>query len=62
MVGLALEVSETARDKKKLKGAEGKDEADLEATKLSLEHRGVKVNFMDVFHYSFCHIGILTGM
>lgn len=65
MVGLALEVYETAKFKKQLKELENgtnKDpKIDMESTKLSIEFQAVKPTFLDVIHYAFCYIGVLTG-
>lgn len=69
MVGLALEVHETSKLKKQLiqsKTVATKDnqdvkEIDLKATELALEFQGVTPGFLDVFHYAFCYIGVLTG-
>jgi len=60
MVGLALEVSETSQTKRKLTAPDCKDEEKPEL-QLSLQFRGVKPSFIDVIHYAFSHVGILTG-
>lgn len=66
MVGLALEVHETAKHRKQLKESNidnKKQDADndLKQIELSLENQGVSPNFADVIHYAFCYIGVLTG-
>ena len=63
MVGLALEVHETAKNKKILNSADRKQNSntDLKQVELALEHQGVTPSFLDVFHYAFCYIGVLTG-
>ena len=66
MVGLALEVHETAKNKSILKKSESADKkqdsnTDLKQVELALEYQGVSPSFLDVFHYAFCYIGILTG-
>jgi len=66
MVGLALEVHETAKNKKLLKEAKAADKkldsnTDLKQVELALEYQGVDPSFLDVFHYAFCYIGVLTG-
>lgn len=67
MVGLALEVHETAKLNKQLKqsktGAKDNQDpkADLKEIELALEYQGVSPGFLDVFHYAFCYIGVLTG-
>ena len=66
MVGLALEVHETSKLKKQLKQAKSTDsdensKTDLRETELALQYQGVNPNFLDVFHYGFCYIGVLTG-
>lgn len=60
MVGLSLEVSETSQTKRKLTAPDCKDEEKPEL-QLSLQFRGVKPSFIDVIHYAFSHVGILTG-
>ncbi len=67
MVGLALEVHETAKLKKQLKqsktAGENQDEkTDLKTIELALKHQGVTPGFFDIFHYAFCYIGVLTGI
>lgn len=54
MVGLAFEVHNTAAAAEK-KG-HGNDTADAE-----LEAAEVYPSFLDIFHYTFCYIGIMTG-
>ena len=64
MVGLALEVSETAKMKKQIKQAASSVtdvKTDIKEVKLTLEHTGVSPNIAEVFHYAFCYIGFLTG-
>ena len=66
MVGLALEVHETAKLNKQLKQSNQTGEnqdanTDLNQVELALKHQGVKPTFLDVFHYAFCYIGVLTG-
>lgn len=65
MVGLALEVHETAKLKKQLAQLKAQETeataTGLNEIKLSLEYRGVAPSFLDVFHYAFCYIGVLTG-
>lgn len=65
MVGLALEVSETAKLKEQLKVLENGTNKDpkvyLESTKLNIEFLSVRPTFVDIIHYAFCHIGVLTG-
>ena len=66
MVGLALEVSETAKMKKQIKQqAASLSETDAKTAgkeiELTLEHTGVSPDVVDVFHYAFCYIGVLTG-
>lgn len=63
MVGLALEVRETALTNRQLKKTDdGSADVQREELELSLKFRGVKPTFADVFHYAFCHVGILTGI
>lgn len=51
LVGLAFELHDTS------KGIEsGKNDPEFEITKIT------EPSLSDIFHYSFCYIGILTGM
>ena len=64
MVGLALEVSETAKMKKQIKQAASSEtdvKTDIKEVELTLEHTGVSPTIVEVFHYAFCYIGFLTG-
>ena len=67
MVGLALEVQETAKMKKQIKqepasSSEGDAvKTDVKDLELALECTGVSPQFIDVFHYAFCYVGVLTG-
>jgi hypothetical protein len=66
MVGLALEVHETAKNRRLLKESNSADKkqdsnTDVKQVELALEYQGVNPSFLDVFHYAFCYIGVLTG-
>lgn len=69
MVGLALEVQETAKMKREVAKLNAGDILNDNQTKneetsdveLSLKFQGVAPSFMDVMHYAFCYIGVLTG-
>ena len=70
MVGLALEVQETAKMKKAveklnagdiLNDNQGRKEG-TSSIELSLKVQEVYPTFMDVMHYAFCYIGVLTGI
>ncbi|XP_046654481.1 lysophospholipid acyltransferase 7-like [Daphnia pulicaria] len=66
MVGLALEVHETAKNRRLLKESNSADKkqdsiTDVKQVELVLEYQGVNPSFLDVFHYAFCYIGVLTG-
>ena len=65
MVGLAFEVHDTFQLKKHLYGVQTDklqdaktDFADLE---LKIKFQQVQPTFIDLFHYAFCYIGVLTG-
>jgi len=65
LVGLAFEVHDTFQLKKHLYGVqtdklqdEKTDFADLE---LKIKFQQVQPTFLDIFHYAFCYIGVLTG-
>ena len=70
MVGLALEVQETAKMKREVAKLNAGDILNDNQTKneetsdveLSLKFQGVAPSFMDVMHYAFCYIGVLTGI
>ncbi|XP_057365709.1 lysophospholipid acyltransferase 7-like [Daphnia carinata] len=66
MVGLALEVHETAKHRKQLEEAniDSKKQdgyKDLKQLELACEYQGVSPNVADVLNYAFCYIGVLTG-
>lgn len=54
MVGLAFEVHNTAAAAKKKGHGDSTAFAELEAAE-------VHPSFLDIFHYTFCYIGIMTG-
>ncbi|PNF42393.1 hypothetical protein B7P43_G02550 [Cryptotermes secundus] len=54
VVGLAFEVHNTA-------AAERKKGQDCNAAIAELETTEVHPSFLDIFHYTFCYIGIMTG-
>lgn len=56
LVGLAFEVNQTYL--KKAKKEENSDNKDLI---LKEQYNAVEPNFIDIFHYSFNYIGVLTG-
>jgi len=69
MVGLALEVQETAKLKREvaklnagdiLNDNQGRKEGTSDV-ELALKYQEVAPSFMDVMHYAFCYIGVLTG-
>ena len=58
MMGLAFEVHDTVARKKKLEKEDDKSvDLQLESDLRSIDHPSAT----DVFHYAFCHAGILTG-
>ena len=65
MVGLALEVQETARMKKEVAKLNAgdilNDNQGTSECELNLKFTEVAPSFMDVMHYGLCYIGILTG-
>jgi len=70
MVGLALEVQETAKLKREvaklnagdiLNDNQGRKEGTSDV-ELALKYQEVAPSFMDVMHYAFCYIGVLTGI
>ena len=57
-MGLAFEVHDTVARKKKLEKEDDKSsDLQLESDLRSIDHPSAT----DVFHYAFCHAGILTG-
>ncbi len=61
MVGLSFEVYDTYKRKIKLKNETKQEEIDT--LKLQIEYSLLKqkLKWYDVFTYSYCYIGILTG-
>ena len=58
MMGLAFEVHDSIARKKKLAKEDDKSSnLQLESDLRSIENPSAK----DIFHYAFCHAGILTG-
>lgn len=57
LIGLAFEVHDTALADKKKDSADYSPEIELE----SEATRVVPPDILDVYHYSFCYIGVLTG-
>ena len=58
MMGLAFEVHDSIGRKKKLAKEDDKSSnLQLESDLRSIENPSAK----DIFHYAFCHAGILTG-
>lgn len=59
LVGLAFEVNQTYLAKKKrLEGSSSSEDKDLV---LKEEYNAVDPSFLDIVHYSFNYIGVLTG-
>ena len=61
MMGLAFEVHDSVRmNRKPPEHKDGKEDAerDLERQFKSIQNPSAK----DIFHYAFCHAGILTGI
>ena len=57
-MGLAFEVHDTVARKRKLEKEDDKSsDLQLESDLRSIDHPSAT----DVFHYAFCHAGILTG-
>lgn len=64
MVGLAFEVHDTYEMARKVEVSHGDKEVDkvqVESNYLALLFRKVEPTFLDVFHYAFCFVGVLTG-
>lgn len=59
LIGICFEVHDTWRKQGELKKEDDKDKrAQLE---LELQYEEIKPTSMDIFHYAFCYIGVLTG-
>ncbi len=57
LVGLAFEVHDTYMNKK------AAEKGDVEEkTKLQIKHQSVSPSFADMMLYSYCYVGLLTGM
>lgn len=61
MVGLAFEVHNTYRLQKQVQSRTA-DSDISQLTELELKFNGVQPAFLDVIHYAFCYIGVLTGI
>lgn len=58
LVGLAFEVNQTYLAKKKRKESSETVDKDLI---LKEEYNAVEPTFLNIFHYSFNYVGVLTG-
>lgn len=58
MVGLAFEVHDSWKNKKQMEQCVPKDSGDL---RLQTKYQNINPSFADMFCYSFCYIGLLTG-
>lgn len=60
LVGLAFEVNQTYVSKKK-RQEENNDSEDTTDLVLKEQYNAVEPNFLDIVHYSFNYVGVLTG-
>lgn len=59
LIGICFEVHDTWKKRGELKKEEDKDKkAQLE---MELRHEEIEPSPVDVCHYAFCYIGVLTG-
>jgi lysophospholipid acyltransferase 7 len=65
LVGLAFEVHDTFQLKKHLYGVQTDklqdEKTDFAELELKIKFQQVQPTFIDIFHYAFCYIGVLTG-
>ncbi|XP_045138233.1 lysophospholipid acyltransferase 7-like [Portunus trituberculatus] len=59
LIGICFEVHDTWRKQGELKKEDDKDKKIK--LQLELQHEEVHPSSMDIFHYAFCYIGVLTG-
>jgi|SRR6218665_1712524 len=58
MVGLAFEVHDSWKNEQQL---EQSDQDDSEGLRRQINYQNINPTFTDMFFYSFCYIGLLTG-